>query len=84
MKYDDAEYQFLSFTNADTPMEWGGRVIAMYFAWALDRGLGSAEMDDAVAALRRGDSPVDVLFEYGDGSLLSELLSDEGNAFTSA
>lgn len=84
MKYDDAEYQFLSFTNDRTPMEWGGRVIALYFAWALRRGLGSPDMADAAAALGVGASPVEVLFEHGDGSLLSEFLSDEGNGFTSA
>lgn len=84
MKYDDAEYQSLAFTNPETPMEWGGRVIALYFAWALSRGLCSDDMEDAAAELRRGESPVELLYNYCDGSLLDEFFSEEGNAFTAA
>lgn len=84
MKYDDAEYQFLAFTNEDTPMEWGGRVIAMYLAWALSRDLCSEQMHGALAELQAGRSPVDLLFEYCDGCLLDEFLNEEGNAFAAA
>ena len=84
MKYDDAEYQSLAFTNPETPMEWGGRVIALYFAWTLSRGLCSEDMADAAAELQRGASPVELLYSYCDGTLLDEFLGEEGNAFTAA
>lgn len=84
MKYDDAEYQFLAFTNPETPMEWGGRVMALYFAWALSRRLCSEDMAEAATALQGGASPVELLFDYCDGSLLDQFFSEEGNAFTAA
>lgn len=84
MKYDDAEYHFLAFTNPGTPIEWGGRVIALYVAWALSRGLTSERMADAKADLQRGMAPVELLDSHCGGILLDEFLNEEGNAFTAS
>ncbi|WP_170113137.1 tetratricopeptide repeat protein [Ahniella affigens] len=87
MKYDDAEYYFLNFER-DLDNEAAGTHLGMYLAWAILRGLGSAEYDEPSGVKdqlqQRTTTGQTVLFDHCDGKLYSDDFNELGNAFTQA
>lgn len=89
MKYDDASWHSDGDFPRDLPPEAGGTHIAMFFARALLRGLGSAfhttERPEILAALSsRQQTPNRVFMGHCDGKLIADDLSEEGNAFATS
>lgn len=87
MKYDDAEYYYLNFER-DLDIEAAGTHLGMYLAWAILRGLGSAEYNEPGGVReqlqQRSTTGQTVLFDHCDGKLLSDDFNELGNAFTQA
>jgi hypothetical protein len=84
MKHDDSEIYFLNF-EADLPNENGGRHIALFLEWAIQRGLANGELTAEADNLRSGKTTgLDLLFDRCDGKLYTDDLNDEGNAFVVA
>ncbi len=84
MKYDDASWHYDGNFPAGQPQEHGGTHIALFLKWCFSKGwaaeLHSDEAPEAVARVISGElSATEFLFNYCDGQITDEDLSDEGN-----
>jgi hypothetical protein len=88
VKYDDAAWHYGAENfPMDQPESHGFVHIGFYFTWAAERGLVSdfvrEETPQAITEVAaRRQSPI-FLLESWDGKLFDDMLSEEGNAFTS-
>ncbi len=85
--YDDADWHYDGDGfPADSPIEYGSTHIGFYLTWAAERDLVSdffreetgADLDKVAA---RQESPIH-LIELWDGSLLDDMMNEEGSAFS--
>lgn len=86
MKYDDAEWHYGGEFPVDAPIEYGGVHIGLFLKWSFLQGwAGELHLKlnpDAVAQVIAGTmTGTAFLFDYCGGSLTSEDLNVEGNAF---
>jgi len=84
MKYDDASWHYDGNFPAGQPQEHGGTHIALFLKWCFIKGwageLHSEEAPETVAQVISGElSATEFLFNYCDGQITDEDLSDEGN-----
>lgn len=84
-KYDDAEWHYDGDFPGGTPIRNGFAHIGFFLSWAVEEGLVNefiqVETPEGVeATLNRSVSPI-ALLEFWDGKLVSDMLSEEGNAF---
>ena len=84
--FDKAKYHFESVEGEGLPMEQAYVHTGMYFGWLLEHGFCNKEFYPASVVQdfksRRITGPE--LFEQDDGVLMSELLTEEGDAFSRA
>jgi len=88
VKYDGASWHKGGDFPAGQPEEYGGTHIALFLKWCFVQGwAGDMHVQgepEAVAAVVDGSlSATDFFFEYCDGKLVDDMLSDDGNGFTS-
>jgi hypothetical protein len=88
-KYDDASWHYGGDFPKGLASEAGATHIAMFFAWALDVGLGGNLHirecpEDLVMLKERRLSPATLFLRVADGKMTSEDFNDEGNAFATA
>lgn len=86
MKYDDASWHYGGEFPKNSPEEYGGTHIALFLIWCFRKGWAGAfhlEMEpDAFRQVIDGSmSATEFLFEFCDGKLTDEDLSEVGNAF---
>ncbi|QSX28710.1 DUF7832 domain-containing protein [Shewanella cyperi] len=86
MKFDDASWHYGGDYPEGQPEEHGGTHIALFLKWCFIKGwAGELHMQnepEAVQAVIDGTmSATDFLFQYCDGKLIDEMLSETGNAF---
>src|SRR5687768_1462887 len=85
--YDEAEYHFGGEAFPDDLPERQAFVhTGMYLGWIIDRGLFSEsfaqEAAEEIAGFRSGQLSGTDVYEKWDGALVSEMLSDDGIAFS--
>ncbi|WP_374488606.1 hypothetical protein [Zoogloea sp.] len=82
MKYDDAEYYFLNFETDALPNEAGATHIGMFMAWMMLHDLVSEDLEEAIDEVKsRQVTGREIVVDASDCKLLSDDLSEEGNAF---
>ena len=86
---DRADWHYGGQYPKDLPAENGGTHIGIYLAWVINSDLGSEELLEYVAAKlpafqRREITGRDLLLKELDEKFFSSLLSEEGQAFTTA
>jgi hypothetical protein len=86
MVYDKAKWHSGGDFPEGLPHENGGTHIGMFLAWAINHGMVSPDLMseaalDLEAVLQRRLTGRTILFNYLDGVLSDEDLSEEGNAF---
>lgn len=86
MKFDDASWHCGGDFPEGQPEEHGGTHIALFLKWCFAKGwagqLHMQEEPEAVQAVINGTmSATDFFFQYCDGKLIDEMLSEAGNAF---
>lgn len=85
IKYDDAEWHYGGDFPEGAPISYGFTHIGFFLTWIVEVGLESqfiqTQSPDELSATRlRKVSPIGLL-ESWDGSLVDDMLSDQGNAF---
>ncbi|HYO42100.1 MAG TPA: hypothetical protein VES19_02775 [Candidatus Limnocylindrales bacterium] len=86
VKYDDAEYHEEAAIEAGQPAEHGATHIGLFLSWLVRRDLIEPELFDErdLAEVRSGTMPGSDLLGLVDGKLVSDMLTDVGNAFAAA
>jgi hypothetical protein len=86
VKYDDTEYHEEAAIEAGQPAEHGATHIGLFLSWLVRHDLHEPELfdDRDLAEVRAGTMPGSDLLGLVDGKLLSDMLTDEGNAFAGA
>lgn len=83
--YDKAKYHSESVENAGLPEEHTSNHAVPILRWLIENNLMSefflAEGGDALAKFKSGDLTIHGLYNWWDACLVSDMLSDEGNAF---
>jgi hypothetical protein len=83
--YDKAKYHHESVEQAGLPDAHASNHIVPMLRWLIDNGLMSdfflTEGAEPLARYRSGDLSIHGLFEWWDTCLISDMLSDQGNAF---
>lgn len=86
--YDKAKYHFDSVEKAGLPEEHAYHHTSFFLSWLVRNNLMSdwyeSECEEQVADFRIGKSTINQLYEWWDTCLMSDMLSEEGNAFASA
>jgi len=86
--YDKAEYHYGGDYPEGLPEEQAFVHTGLYLGWVIDRGLYSemfrAQAAGLIEAFKARQLTGPQVFEQWDGCLLSDMLSDEGNAFSRA
>ena len=86
VKYDDVEYHEDPAIEAGQPAEHGATHIGLFLSWLVRHDLHEPDLfdDRDLAEVRAGTMPGSDLLGLVDGKLLSDMLTDEGNAFAAA
>jgi len=83
--YDKADYHYDTIREEGLPDEHAANHIVPFLRWLIENDLVSpffvTESGDALTRWRAGELSIHGLFEWWDEVLVSEMLSDEGNAF---
>jgi hypothetical protein len=83
--YDKAKYHYESVEQAGLSEEHASNHAVSILRWLIENKLMSefflAEGGDALAKLKSGDLTIHGLYNWWDACLVSDMLSDEGNAF---
>lgn len=83
--YDKAKYHFESVEKAGLPEAHAYHHTAFFFRWLIEKNLMSeffiSECSEPLQALKSGESSVIDIYEWWDCCLISDMLSDQGNAF---
>src|SRR5262245_6883638 len=83
--YDKADYHYETIREEGLPDEHAGNHIVLFLRWLIENGLVSelfvTEGAEPLARWRAGELGIHGLFEWWDEVLVSDMLSDEGNAF---
>lgn len=83
--YDKAKYHDDTVANFGLPEEHASNHTIFFLRWLMDNDLVSdffvSESGDILARYRAGNASIYDVYEWWDRVLLSEMLSEEGNAF---
>ena len=86
--YDKAKYHFESVDDFGLPEEHAFNHTTFFLSWLVAHDLMSewfcAECADELAKYKEGTATVNELYEWWDTCLISDMLSDEGNAFATS
>jgi hypothetical protein len=86
--YDKAKYHYGGDYPPGLPDEQAFVHTGLSLGWIIDRGLYSSEFADyageQVAAFRARERTGPQVYEWCDGALIDDMLSEEGNAFSQA
>jgi hypothetical protein len=84
--FDKAKYHYNGKYPAGLPIEQAFVHTGLYLGWIVERGLYSAEFvevsGDLIAKFNRREITGPGVYEFWDGCLIDDMLSDEGNAFS--
>ena len=88
MKYDDATWHSGGDFPSGSPTQYGGTHIGLFLRWCFTKQwageLHTEEEPEDVERVKVGEkSGTDFLFQWCDGKLTDEDLTEEGNAFVS-
>ena len=85
--YDKAKYHDASIQKFGLPDEHACNHTIYFLRWLIEHDLMSdmfnRDGQDTLARFRSGECSIHELYEWWDRCLLSDMLSDEGNAFAS-
>ncbi len=83
--YDKADYHLESVDKAGLPEEHASNHIVPMLRWLIENNLMSefftTEGADPLSSYKNGGISIHELLDWWDGCLVSEMLSDRGNAF---
>jgi hypothetical protein len=83
--YDKAKYHWDSVAGLGLPEEHAFHHTTFFLAWLVQNRLMSdwfeAEGRDEIARYQAGEISINQLYEWWDACLISDMLSEEGNAF---
>lgn len=83
--YDKAKYHLESIDEFGLPEEHAYHHTTFFLSWLVNNGLMSewflSESAKELALYRSGQMSINELYESWDACLISDMLSDEGNAF---
>jgi hypothetical protein len=86
--YDKAKYHYGGDYPEGLPDEQAFVHTGLYLGWIVDRGLYSrtfaAESAELIARFRAREVTGPEVYEWWDGCLIDDMLSEEGNAFSQA
>ena len=83
--YDKTKYHDDTVEELGLPEEHAANHTAFFLRWLIERSLVSelfeTEGADILAPFRDGQASIHDVYEWWDGCLVDDMLSDEGNAF---
>jgi hypothetical protein len=86
--YDKAKYHSQSVHEHGLPEEHAYNHTTFFMSWLIKNGLMSSWFEEEAKAelqqFRNGTLTVNKLYEYWDGCFISDMLSNDGNAFARA
>ena len=86
--YDKAEYHDETVEELELSEEHAANHTVFFLRWLIERSFVSAffqnEGADIVRAFRAGEASIHDVYDWWDRCLISDMLSDEGNAFAQA
>ncbi len=86
--YDKAKYHSKTVKSLGLPRHHAYHHATFYFSWLIRKGMIDSEYEELghkiFAKYRAGKIHINKVYEFFDYCLVSDMLTDEGNAFTSA
>jgi len=86
--YDKAKYHFETVRDEGLPDEHASNHAVYFLGWLIERGMTSdffnEECHEPVEKWRSGEGRLHDVYEWLDACLVSDMLTDEGNAFAMA
>src|SRR5215471_67805 len=80
--YDKAKYHYGTDCPTSLPEEKSFVLTGMYYGWLVEHGMIKPEFDPETETFMSRKMTGPKLYEAGDGVLIDQMLTDEGNRFT--